>query len=144
VRIPGATPSPTALAGGNLLEYGAVKVRQDGLVSAGSSATIVIPSFIPFTIQFGSEWPDEAGFASVTGMENDRGVGITYTQWNGYSPGTSAYGGASCTESSSATLLTVGSSNKTCTLKCPGEAAGDHNLAIQAGIGLGCRYRVIY
>lgn len=140
VRIPGSTPSPTGLAGGNLMEYGALRVRQDGFVPAYSSASIVIPHFVPFMLQVAHEWPDQYGVAVANGMENSNVVSITYTKYNGSHAGTSAYGGASCLVNNTNTLFSVGS----CTVQCPGEASGELNLVIQAVSDLGCRYRVIY
>lgn len=115
----------------------------EGTVTAGTSTIIEIPNWYPFTLQLGSGWPDTGGVAFVTGMENDRSIAITYIAYNG--DGTSQSGGAECSENSTTTLLTFGSGNYTYQVKCPGEAAGAHNLVLSANaLGVELRYKLVY
>jgi hypothetical protein len=115
----------------------------EGTVNPGTSLIIEIPHWYPFTLQLASGWPDYAGVAFITGMENDWFIGITYILYNGN--GTSSYGGASCAESSNTVLLQFGHDNYIYQLKCPGEADSIHNLVLVAtNADVELRYKLIY
>jgi hypothetical protein len=115
----------------------------EGTVASSSTQIIEIPHWYPFTLQLASGWPSTGGVAFITGMENDRYIGITYVAYNG--DGTSKTGGAECTEASSTVLLEFGTGSYVYQLKCPGEAADAHNLVLVAtNSGVELRYKVIY
>lgn len=120
-----------------------LQIRSQGLVVAGTSTTIVIPHYLPWTLQLASGWPDYGGVCFVQGFENMRHIGVTYIKYNG--DGTSAAGGAEGSESSTATLVSFGSVDCVYSVKCPGEAVGDYNIVLDAsGSWLELSYRLIY
>jgi hypothetical protein len=119
------------------------QIRAEGTVDAGNSTTLVIPNYILWTLQLASGWPNYGGVCFVQGFENDHYIGVTFTAYNG--DGTSGAGGAEGAESSTTTLVSFGSTNYMYTVKCPGEAAGDHNIVLDAsGSWVELRYRLIY
>lgn len=113
----------------------------EGTVVAGNTQIIEIPNWYPFTLQLGSGWPDYGGVAFITGMENDRFIAITYVAYNG--DGTSKTGGGECGESNNTVLLEFGNSSYVYQVRCPGEAAGPHNLLLVA-TGVELRYKLVY
>jgi hypothetical protein len=117
------------------------QIRAEGTVDAGNSTTLVIPNYILWTLQLASGWPNYGGVCFVQGFENDRYIGVTYTAYNG--DGTSGTGGAEGAESNSTILVSFGSSSYLYSVKCPGEATGDHNIVLTAA-GVELRYRLIY
>jgi hypothetical protein len=118
-----------------------LQIRSQGIVDHGTSATIVIPPYLPWTLQLASGWPHYGGVCFVQGFENDWNIGITYIKYNG--DGTSEAGGTEGHESSTATLVSFGSVSYVYSVKCPGEAVGDHNLVLTA-TGVELMYRLIY
>jgi hypothetical protein len=118
-----------------------IQIREEGTVWAGNSATLVIPHYIPWTLQLASGQPTAGGVCFVQGFENDRFIGVAYTKYNG--DGTSAAGGAEGGEATTTTLVSFGSSSYVYTVKCPGENTGDHNIVLNAA-GVELRYRLIY
>lgn len=118
-----------------------MQIRAQGIVSAGTSATLVIPNYIPWTLQLASGWPASGGVCFVQGFENDRIIAVTYIKYNG--DGTSAAGGAEGSELSTTTLVSFGSSSYLYSVTCPGENTGDHNIVLNAA-GVELSYRLIY
>jgi hypothetical protein len=119
------------------------QIRAEGTVVAGNSTTLVIPHYILWTLQLSSGQPNSGGVCFVQGFENDRGIGVTYTAYNG--DGTSGVGGAEGNESTTTTLVSFGSTSCVYSVKCPGESVGDHNIVLNASSSIfELRYRLIY
>lgn len=121
------------------------QIRYDGYLPEGNSITLIIPHWVPWTLQLSSGNPEHFGLCVVQGFENDRWIGVTYVKYNG--DGTSAAGGAEGHENSNTILATFGSSGVNYTVQCPNEDAGDHNIKLNTdpgGLGVGLRYRLIY
>ena len=119
------------------------QIRSQGIVSAGGSATLVIPHYIPWTLQLASGWPDYGGVCFVQGFENDRVMAVTYIKYNGNA--TSEVGGAEGDEATTTTLVSFGSGSYVYSVKCPGEGSGDHNIVLNASAStVELVYRLIY
>ncbi len=117
------------------------QIRAEGTVWGGTSATLVIPHYIPWTLQLACGQPTAGGVCFVQGFENDRYIGVTYIKYNG--DGSSAVGGAEGYENSTTTLVSFGSGSYLYSVTCPGESTGDHNIVLNAA-GIELRYRLIY
>ncbi len=117
------------------------QIRAEGTVTAGSSATLVIPHYILWTLQLACGQPTAGGVCFVQGFENDRFIAVTYMKYNG--DGTSAVGGAEGSENSAITLVSFGSGSYLYSVMCPEEVDGDHNIVLTAA-GVELRYRLIY
>jgi len=117
-----------------------LQVYDRGTVPSGSSKTLTIPHYFPWRLELSCGWPEAGGVCDILGFENDRIIGVTYNKYNG--DGTSAVGGGEGGESSTTTLVSFGSGGYTYTVKCPGEAVGDHNIVISAAGGLELVYKL--
>jgi hypothetical protein len=115
-------------------------------VRAGSSTvyTITIPHFQLWRLELASDWPGTGGIAVMEGFENDGRTAVTFTKYDGAS-GASAYGGAQCHCSSTATLLVFGSGANTYGVRCPGSCPGpDYSLVITRSGSLPDNYKLVY
>ncbi|MBN1268467.1 MAG: hypothetical protein JXB04_02685 [Kiritimatiellae bacterium] len=114
---------------------------RNGSLAAGNVVTLAVPNYAHFTLQLSSGHPHSGGLAIVHGFENDWNIGVVYTKYNG--DGTSGYGGAHFLEMTTSNLVTFGSGANQYTVRCPGEAAGDHNIVLTAS-GLEMIYSLSY